>query len=191
MPRAQGERLEHRGNHDVDHQDDRAEARIEAMDALWDNHRSLNKQELDLVVFGERKGGEDDRSQAQWQTIQDGLAQEKMDDKSLSDFAVATASYVKDARKEALDSDIARDYAGLDHLLVEKVDSIEANLTAHALQTISERSNWYPFPGEDRSHYENHVELANMAKHGKWEDIPERLRNMHQEESNRQAERPA
>ena len=59
------------------------------MDALWDNHRSLNKQELDLVVFGERKGGEDDRSQAQWQTIQDGLAQEKWTTNPSPTFAVA------------------------------------------------------------------------------------------------------
>ncbi len=177
MPSKGQEKLDH----NVEHQDDKTEASPDAMDALWDNHNSLSKEQLDLVIFGEPKGREDHKSQAQWQTIQHGLAQGKMDDQSLSAFAVATGDYVKETRKEVLQSDIARDYAGQDHILVDKIDSIDANMTAHALQTISERSGSYPFPEADAGHYDKHVELARIAQQGKWADIPGRIREMHQE----------
>ena len=181
MPSTGQEKLDHETRHNVEPQDDRAEARADAMDALWDNHNSLSREQLDLVIFGERKGGEDDRSRTQWQTIQDGLAQDKMDDLSLSAFAEATGDYVRETSREALQSDIARSYTGQDHILADKIDSIDANMTAHALQTISERSGSYPFPEADAGHFDRHVELARMAQQGNWADIPRRIRDINQE----------
>ena len=169
------EHLEHRSNARVQNHE---EARIDAMEALWSEYEPSTKENLNLVVYGERRGGEDDLSQAKWNTLQDGLSKEKLGDAELADSARAAADYAKEAEREMLDSHLTEGYQGRDDLLMEKVYTLESNLLYHTLQTVSDRSNWYPLP-ENHDHFENHRELANMARSDRWEEIPGRIREIH------------
>ena len=177
MPGKSNERLDYRTREETSFQ----EQRMEAMDSLWEDH-SVSKEHMDTVIFGERRGGDDDASQTQWKTIQDGMAQEKLDDKALTTFAQATADYLKDTRKDFVDDrDRTQEYLYRDDLLMEKVENLDANLAAHCLERIAERSNWYPLPGDQDNNFRKHIELAQMARRNQWAQIPERLREMHQE----------
>ena len=173
MTRHNDERLEqHLTEEEIDH-------RLNAMDILWSDYDTPTKEQLDILLYGERY--DDDTSSTRWQTLQDGLAQDKMDDASLATFAVTAAEYARDTRKEILDSDLTDGYQGRDDILAEKMTVVENTLFAHVLETAAERSQYYPFPGEKHNHFDRHDELSRMARRNQWADIPERIRQMHEE----------
>ena len=180
MPARNGERLEHQAGFDteVNHVNDRADT----IDKLWDNSQSLTKQEMDVVMFGQQRDGESDDTVARWSKLDDGMSKDKMDDQSLSEFARDTAEHYKEVKRDILnDPDVTREYLYRDDLLVERVDSIETDLLSHTLLTVAERSQWFPLPGDHGSNIHNYSSLITMARKDQWEDIPARIREMHQE----------
>ena len=150
------------------------------MEALWSEYTTATREQLDLVLYGERRGGDDDRAEANWKTIQEGLQQEKMDDAKLSEFAVAAGEYTREARKEFLESDLTDGYQGRDHILAERVDNMENTLLIHTLETIAERSHHYSLPTTGMQSYDQHTELAQLGRGNRWAEIPARIRDMSQ-----------
>ena len=182
MNRRDGERLEHRASHA---EEDHTEHIEEAKDALWSEYETPTKAQLDLVMFAERRGSNDDESESKWKSIQHGMAHSKLDDPELCDFAVAAADYRKEAIKDILDSDRTDEYHLRDDLVMEKVYMMESTLLTHTLESIAERSHWYPFPGDRSDHIHKHLELAQMARNNEWKDIPGKLRELHKEADNK------
>ena len=173
------ERLEHRASFS---QDDSGQHRADAIEKLWHDSGNMDPKEMDSILWREQQGSDSDRAQTKWQQLQDALSQNKLEDSELTAFARNAAEYRKSVRDEILnDPEVTREYMFRDHLLVDKVDSVDSNLLAHTLTTIAERSNWYPLPGGQQDNHDKYRELVQMARQGRWEQIPDRIREMHSE----------
>ena len=183
MTTPRGERLDHRTHYPMD----AGQLREQAIEDLWDAQTTDNKK-LDLILFGEREGHESDLAQSKWRNLQDNLSRGKIDDVSLAQFALDAAQNAKEVSKEILNNDRTKEYLYRDDLLVDKADSLNNTLTVHTIQTIAEKSEWYPFPGEPDGHFKEHLELIQMARKGLWDQIPKRIHEMHLETAEQQAE---
>ena len=161
--------------YDTHHSDEQAhlETREDVKYTLfWGGNPS--KEPLDLYVYNDPREN-DDSAQTQWRLIQEGLAKEKIGDDELAVFAKAIGEYTKDAIKEIMDDrDFTSDYVTRDDLLLEKRLNIESNLNAHAIMTIAERSTW----NVGKSHIGLVEDLFEAADHGRWEQIPAKIKDM-------------
>lgn len=157
----------------------------EARTAVWDS--TADKEQHDLFIYRDPRG-QDETTHAQWHTIHEGLAQDKLENERLAHFARAAADYAKDAKQELLkDPDLYPDLPGQDHLMVDRVDNLDANLLLHTLTNVTDRSHYYPFPNGADPDYALHNEIIRMAKQNEWEHIPAKLEAMYLEASEHQA----
>ena len=122
---------------------------VESLDYLLYQHRRENVHEPETT----------------WNAIQDGMEADKLSGKDLDQFIRALGTYSQDIQREILEeTDLRRDLALRDDLLMERTDNIRTDLNARAVDYIMQRSTW---PGD-----EQFIDLLQKAERGQWDQIP-------------------
>ena len=122
---------------------------VESLDYLLYQHRRENVHEPETT----------------WNAIQDGMEADKLSGKDLDQFIRALGTYSQDIQREILEeTDLRRDLALRDDLLMERTDNIRTDLNARAIDHIMQRSTW---PGD-----EQFKDLLRKAERGQWDQIP-------------------
>ena len=122
---------------------------IESLDYLLHQHRRENVHEPETT----------------WNTIQDGMEADRLSGKDLDQFIRALGTYSQDIQREILEeTDLRRDLALRDDLLMERTYNIQTELNARAVDYILQRS---PQPEPEQL-----KDLFRMAERGQWDQIP-------------------
>ena len=130
---------------------------VESLDYLLYQHRRENVHEPETT----------------WNAIQDGMEADKLSGKDLDQFIRALGTYSQDIQREILEeTDLRRDLALRDDLLMERTDNIRTELNARSVDYILQRS---PQPGPEQL-----KDLFRMAERGQWDEIPKLLTDSNQ-----------
>ena len=179
MPKNMTEHLEHRSNARVqEHEDARMDARMDAMEALWSEYEPSTKENLNLVVYGERRGGEDDLSQSNWNTLQDGLPRRSW---ATPNWPTSPGRPQTMPRRPS-----GKCWTATSPRATKDTTTSSWRKSTHWSPTSSttpcRQSQTAPTGTrcrKTRTTSKTNGELANMARSDRWEEIPGRIREIH------------